>query len=138
MLNGCVRVICLLSFAFASLGTTFQSAFSAEMATPPSAVEGYELAQKLCKGCHLINDNDDAVAQVGPPSFASIANRPGQTAERIKGALIQPHPPMPDMHLSNEEMLNIIAYLESLRTNKEAPTLLPPKDGSKPKLPAPG
>ena len=138
MLKECVRVICLLGFAIASLETTFHSAFSAEIATPASAVEGYELAQKLCKGCHLIDDNDDAVAQVGPPSFASIANRPGQTAERIKGALIQPHPPMPDMHLSNEEMLNIIAYLESLRTNKEAPTLLPPKGSSKPKLPAPG
>ena len=138
MLNGCVRVICLLGFALASLEATFQSAFSAEIATPASAVEGYELAEKSCKGCHLIDDNDDAVAQVGPPSFASIANRPGQTAERIKGALIQPHPPMPDMHLSNEEMLNIIAHLESLRTKKEAPTLLQPKGGSRPKLPAPG
>ena len=138
MLSGCVRLICLLSFAFAMLGTALLSAFSAEVAKPPSAVEGHELARKLCKGCHLIDDNDGAVAQVGPPSFASIANKPGQTADRIKGALIQPHPPMPDMHLSNEEMLNIIAYLESLRTNKEAPTLLPPKDLGKPKLPTPG
>lgn len=96
------------------------------------------MARKLCMGCHLVDDRDDAVAQVGPPSFASIANKPGQTADRIKGALIQPHPPMPDMQLSNREMLNIIAYLESLRTNKDAPSLLPPKDDSKPKLPKPG
>ncbi len=138
MLTVCMRLTCLLSCALAALGMNSLSAFSAEVAKPPSAVEGYALAQKLCKGCHLIDHSDDAVAQVGPPSFASIANKPGQTADRIKGALIQPHPPMPDMHLSNQEMLNIIAYLESLRTNKEAPSLLPPKDDSKPKMPTPG
>ena len=133
-----IRLTCLLSCALVALGTTSLRAFSADVMNRPSAVEGHALARKLCMGCHIVDDSDDAVAQVGPPSFASIANKSGQTADRIKGAMIQPHPPMPAMQLSNQEMLDIIAYLESLRTNKQAPSLSPPKNDRKPKLPKPG
>lgn len=133
-----MRLTGLLGCAFVALGTTSLSPLSAEVAKRASAAEGYALAAKLCQGCHLIDDSGDAVAQVGPPSFSSIANKPGQTADRIRGSMIQPHPPMPDMQLSNQEMLDILAYLETLRTDKAAPSLLPPKDRSKPKLPKPG
>ena len=123
-------------FTFVWLEAASPTAFGAEEAKPHSATEGHELSEKFCKGCHLIDGQGGSTAQVGPPSFASIANKPGQTAEHIENVLIQPHPPMPDMHLSNEEILNIIAYLETLRTDQTAPSLLPPKGDGKPKFPA--
>jgi hypothetical protein len=51
--------------------------------------------------------------------------------------LVQPHAPMPDMQLTNDEMLDIIAYLDSLRSDKAAPSLLPPGVVAKPRYPAP-
>jgi len=125
------------AFLFVWLVAETPTASSAEDVKPPSAVEGHKLAEKFCKGCHLINAEGDGAAPVGPPPFPSIANKPGQTAERIKNALIQPHPPMPDMQLSSEEINNIIAYLETLRTDKSAPPLLPPTGEGKPKFPEP-
>jgi len=101
----------------------------------PSAESGLELARKFCKECHIIAADGSEAAPVGPPSFLSIANKPGQTAERIIGALVAPHPPMPDMHLTNDEMQDIIAYLDTLRTS-EVP-LLPPAGDKKPKFPNP-
>lgn len=104
---------------------------------PPSAEDGRALAEKLCGGCHLTGAERSGAAPVGPPPFVTIANMPGQTAERIKGALIQPHPPMPDMQLTQDEMRDIIAYLDTLRTDKSTPLLAPPAD-EKPKTPAKG
>lgn len=71
------------------------------------------------------------------PPLRAIANLPGQTATRIMNVLIKPHVPMPDMQLSRQEMLDIVAYLDTLRTDKSAPSLLPPKQGGKPKYPEP-
>ena len=119
------------------LAAAAQPLSAAEETKSPSAAKGRELAERLCMGCHLIGSEGGNTAQVGPPSFPSIANRPGQTAEQIKSALVQPHSPMPDTHLTNEEILNIIAYLDSLRVDKTAPSLLPSGETGKPKLPAP-
>jgi len=44
---------------------------------------------------------------------------------------------MPDMHLTKDEMQDIIAYLDTLRTLEGAPPLLPPSGGKKPKWPNP-
>jgi hypothetical protein len=74
----------------------------------------------------VIADSKQPSAIAGIPTFRSIANRPGQSGERIKGILIRPHVPMPDMHLTNEEITDIIAYLETLRTDRSIPPLLAP------------
>ena len=103
----------------------------------PSAEDGKVLAGKLCGGCHLTGTERNGAAPVGPPPFVSIANRAGQTAERIEGALIQPHPPMPDMQLTKEEMRDIIAYLDTMREDRSSPLLAPPTP-EKPKTPSKG
>jgi mono/diheme cytochrome c family protein len=135
---GHVRLVSVAAFIVFWLGATVPIAVSAGASEPPSVAKGYELAEKFCKACHIIDDKPSSVTPVGPPSFADIANKPGQTAERIKGTLIQPHPPMPDMHLTNEEILNIVAYLETLRTDETIPPFLPPAGEAKPKYPWPG
>ena len=110
----------------------------AEDPVEPSPEKGHALAQRLCSGCHLIEDKASSAMPVGIPTFRAIANRPGQTGQHIMNVLVLPHAPMPDIHLSNEEILNVVSYLETLRTDKSIPPLLPPtKYGPKPKYPEP-
>lgn len=57
----------------------------------------------------------------------------------IVGVLMAPHPPMPNINLSRDEIGDIVAYLQTLRADQTLPHLLPaPKEGTpKPKFPAP-
>ena len=135
--NGRQAKACLFTLSFLLVSGTLYPSSMAEEMRRPSAESGLKLAQKLCKACHIIAGDGSAPAPVGPPSFPSIANKPGQTADRIIGALVAPHPPMPDMHLTNDEMQDILAYLDTLRTLEGAPPLLPPAGAKKPKWPKP-
>lgn len=99
---------------------------------------GLALAQKLCTGCHLIGDGASAPALTGVPTFRSIANQDGQTAERIKNVLIRPHVPMPDMQLTTDEIESLMMYLDSLRSNPAVEPLLKRQpEGGKYKYPKP-
>jgi cytochrome c len=102
----------------------------------PSAEKGLTLAERLCSGCHVVETASKTVP-AGIPPLRAIANMPGQTAAHIMSILIKPHAPMPDMQLSRQEILDITAYLDTLRTDKSAPSLLPPKQGPKPQYPEP-
>jgi mono/diheme cytochrome c family protein len=76
---------------------------------------GHELAQKACAGCHLVAPNSAVATNPDVPSFASIARRKGNTAERLVGRIIVPHPAMPDTHLTVAELRDIVAYILSLK-----------------------
>ena len=87
-------------------------------ALPPDAGSGRRVASLMCVSCHLVGPDAQAPAVAGVPSFAAIANHTGQTPEKLAGALIIPHPPMPTISLTNTEMRDIIAYILTLRTAK--------------------
>jgi cytochrome c len=107
-----------------------------EDAPAPSAEKGHALAQRFCNGCHLVDDDASVTVPVGVPTFRAIANLPGQTGQRIMNVLIKPHPPMPDIHLSNNEIQDVVSYLETLRTDKSKPPLLAPAEQNpKPEYP---
>jgi mono/diheme cytochrome c family protein len=80
----------------------------------PDALKGLELAERLCATCHAVTPG---VASGRPdvPSFAAIAKLPDLTPERLVGAIIFPHPPMPEVPLTREEIRNVVAYIMALR-----------------------
>jgi mono/diheme cytochrome c family protein len=82
----------------------------------PDAKTGHEIAAKLCTSCHIV-DSEAAGATVSAdvPSFEAIANKPGQSAEAIAGRIVIPHPPMPQIQLTREEIGDIAVYIMSLR-----------------------
>ena len=86
-------------------------ATSARAADP---AQGRLLANQWCTSCHVVEPNGPAV-EVGPP-FASVANDPAVTPERLRGWLADPHPPMPNLSLTRLEIDAIASYIESLRT----------------------
>lgn len=104
----------------------------------PSPEKGLAFAQRFCSNCHLVAGSGNPTAQAGIPSLLAIANKPGQSGNHIRNILINPHPPMPDMQVSNQEILDLVAYLETLRTDKTQPPLIAPvPGGQKPAYPKP-
>lgn len=91
----------------------------------PDAGRGQALAEKLCVSCHVVSREEDKPVTAGVPTFRAIANKPGQTADNIRAKIIQPHAPMPDIQLSRQEITDIIAYLDALRSESAGPPLLP-------------
>lgn len=114
---------------------TSQGAFA--QSAQPSAVRGHQLALRLCSGCHVVDDAGNPAVPAGIGAFRGIANRPEQSAERVSNVLILPHLPMPNSQLTRDEILDILAYLETLRTNPDVPPLITPA-GPKPPIPLKG
>ena len=82
----------------------------------PDAAAGRVLAESLCIGCHLIRGEEQGqTVPAGVPSFASIARRAGQTPMGIAGGIVVPHPPMPDIPLTRDEIADLAAYVFTLR-----------------------
>lgn len=76
---------------------------------------GGTLAERWCKSCHVVGRTPSAGTAGGPPSFMSIAARPGRTAEQLDGFLSEAHTRMPDFALTRTERDLLIAYIQSLR-----------------------
>jgi mono/diheme cytochrome c family protein len=83
----------------------------------PDIANGKALADKLCVACHAV-DGPSPTGNSDIPSFKAAANREGQTAETLSNWLVSPHPPMPNLHLTREEIRDIGGYVLSLRDAK--------------------
>ncbi len=78
---------------------------------------GQELAERLCAVCHNVGPSPGAPVAADIPSFFTIANRLGQSRERLTGAIIlPPHPAMPTVSFTNSEIRDVVAYIMSLKS----------------------
>jgi mono/diheme cytochrome c family protein len=106
---------CLVAFSMAA--ASVGSALGQPGVSDPS--HGRELADTLCSTCHEIEPGSKETLKTDVPTFFSIANQSGQTAERLAGAIIlSPHPEMPKAALTTRELRDIISYLMSLRAKE--------------------
>ncbi|MGI9407112.1 MAG: hypothetical protein ACR2O4_12150 [Hyphomicrobiaceae bacterium] len=78
-------------------------------------VRGRELAKRLCVNCHVVVPGQDLRAVQAASGFREIANRPGQSLEKIAGAVIIPHPDMPAVSLTVSELRDLVGYIMSLK-----------------------
>lgn len=91
----------------------------------PDAANGLRLAKALCVNCHVVGPASKGPATTSVPTFAEMANRPGQSYPRLTKVLMAPHPGMPNARLTRAEITDLIAYLDTLRAPKAGPPLLP-------------
>lgn len=112
------------------------SATAIAQVAEPSARQGRELAIRLCRNCHVVDNAAGQAVPAGTLTFRGMATKPGQTGEQITAVLIQPHAPMPDIQLTRAEIDNIIAYLDALRAEESLPPLLPPAGAPKSTFPS--
>lgn len=85
-------------------------------ASSGDADSGRVLARSWCAYCHIVEEGQAQASDIAPP-FAQIANDPKKTKLGLEAWLADPHPPMPNLNLSQDQIDDLIAYIETLKTN---------------------
>jgi mono/diheme cytochrome c family protein len=111
-----VEVSCMQRMTIASLLLVLLSAagLAGSALAQGDAETGGAIAERWCSSCHLVSP-DQTTATADVPSFASIAERSDSEIDALEGFLADPHPPMPDMSLTRNEIRDLLAYIRSLR-----------------------
>lgn len=100
--------------AFLTLLLLFAAGLPENALAQGDAESGKAVAEMWCSSCHLVSpEQTSAMADV--PSFQSIAQRSDSEIEALEAFLADPHPPMPDMSLTRNEIRDLLAYIRSLR-----------------------
>ncbi len=76
------------------------------------AAKGEVIAKRWCAACHLVSP-EQKEANPDVPSFAAVAHKV-KSPQALAAFLMDPHPKMPDMSLTREEIADLVAYIKSL------------------------
>jgi mono/diheme cytochrome c family protein len=79
------------------------------------AAAGHRLAETWCASCHVIDRVAKSGTSTGAPPFPAVARMASVTPLSLRVFLQTPHQRMPDLHLSREEIDDVIAYILSMR-----------------------
>lgn len=104
-----VRLAFVLNQAFAStpLPTNLTEP------SPGNAVAGAAFARVVCGVCHVTTAGQEKPTTA--PDFSVIAKTKGVNESALREFLLGTHPTMPNMHLSEKQTDNAIAYILSLK-----------------------
>lgn len=100
------RNAALISVALAAIVSTGPG-YAAEPA------RGQKIAETWCVSCHTVSGG--ASARDTAPPFDLIARNRRFDRDGLLQVLSDPHPPMPKIHLSRQQLDDVIAYIHSLR-----------------------
>jgi mono/diheme cytochrome c family protein len=78
------------------------------------AERGEKLAERWCSTCHIVSDTQTQ-ATTEAPTFQSIAKQSPKAIDALAAFLMNPHPPMPDLSLTRQDIRDLLSYIESLR-----------------------
>ena len=85
--------------------------------TPHAAERGMAMAAAKCGGCHAVGPTGDSPLAAAPP-LRDIANLypPTQLQEAFAEGVVTGHAAMPEFEFQPDEINDLIAWLETLRT----------------------
>jgi mono/diheme cytochrome c family protein len=75
---------------------------------------GKTIAEAWCSSCHLVGPGEDRTALAGIPTFSSIAPRLPEDVDVLAAFIIDPHPPMPELGLTRQNIRDVLAYIATL------------------------
>lgn len=78
----------------------------------PDPAAGEIIAKRWCASCHLVAPNQTR-ANADAPTFAAIATKK-MDDDSLAAFLQTPHPRMPDMSLTRNEVSDLVAYIAQL------------------------
>ena len=105
--------LCLL-FVFA------ETAFSQEIG---NIAAGRELAEDTRAECHSIESGDHYSPNLLALPFQIVADKPGMTSMALSTWFVTPHPTMPNFIISSEQQVDLIVYIQSMRSKQGIVTL---------------
>lgn len=111
--SGRLSVAAIAGVLMAALG----SPAIAQQTVPgrPDAANGLRLSRLLCSSCHIVGKNQQEPVPAGVPTFFEIANLPGRTEETLVNYILVPHPKMPNVSLTRDELTDIATYILTLK-----------------------
>ena len=80
---------------------------------PGDPQAGFEYAKQVCSGCHGISSEKSPLPKA--TRFREVADRPGVTGTALRVWMETSHPTMPNIIVEKDDMLNVIAYILSLK-----------------------
>lgn len=83
--------------------------------------DGLAFARDTCASCHNVEPVESGRGDLSAASFYEIANTPGMSAMALSVWLRSPHRDMPHLQLSDQQIKDVIAYIESLHTVRRKP-----------------
>ena len=87
----------------------------AVLASPAYAADveaGHAVVQRWCSNCHVTSEAQRG--QDTAPTLPDIAQRHAGDQTWLRAWLTSPHPPMPNLNLSRQEIDDVVAYLATL------------------------
>jgi mono/diheme cytochrome c family protein len=78
------------------------------------AARGRTIAVTWCSACHLVAPGQSS-ATAGVPTFMSMAQRLPSEVDVLTAFVANPHPPMPNLSLSRQDIRDVLAYIASLK-----------------------
>jgi mono/diheme cytochrome c family protein len=76
---------------------------------------GQRLAQQWCAECHQIAGRSVTRLDQMAPAFDAVTNQPSTTELSLRAFFRSPHPNMPDIRLTREQIDDLVAYILSLK-----------------------
>lgn len=76
---------------------------------------GRQLVERWCGNCHVAGPDESRGSSTGAPTFTAIAQMKTTTPLGLQAFLQTPHARMPDLHLTRNEIDDIVGYVLSLR-----------------------
>jgi len=126
----------LVAPAVIATALTVSTACHAQVPPQSNVAVGRTLALQLCTPCHVVAADQPAppILRNPAPSFASVADRPGVTAEALRRFLLTTHATvgtplnMPNPELVEYQVPPLISYILSQRNQPaaHAPAVQPP------------
>jgi mono/diheme cytochrome c family protein len=107
--------ILALSALFVTVSASYP-AFAQETGVP---AKGLIHARQVCAQCHAIRQGDKRSPNPLAPGFEAIANTSGVTGMSLAASLHSTHENMPNFVLSVTDRNNVIAYILSLRRERQ-------------------
>jgi mono/diheme cytochrome c family protein len=101
--------------SIAAIVATFAIAQSpAAQTRPGDTARGQMIATTWCSSCHVVARAQGS-AIVDVPTFASIAQRLPTDLDVLAAFVANPHPPMPNLSLSRQDIRDVLAYIATLK-----------------------
>ncbi|HEY9058611.1 MAG TPA: c-type cytochrome [Aurantimonas sp.] len=86
---------------------------AAEAQSKGDAAAGRAIAERWCAACHIVSPEQTS-GNADVLTFMTIAKQADDELGSLKVFLADPHPVMPDMSLTGQEIRDIAAYIASL------------------------